>query len=155
MAIRNFWLAGLFVLLMAGTAQARDVSDVELTDIDGKVHAISDYEGKWVIVNFWATWCPPCLEEIPELVMFHDEHADQNAVVWGVNLERADEQKLRGFIDQQFVSYPVFPLDPKKGNPFGNVPALPTTFVINPEGQLVQRKIGLVDTTWLESAIGN
>jgi len=153
MRVRGYWLMAMVLLLAAGIAHARDVSDVELTDIDGQAHAISDYEGKWVIVNFWATWCPPCLEEIPELVMFHDTHSDDDAVVWGVNLEKAGTEKLRAFVDEQFVSYPVFPMDPKGNTPFGRVPALPTTFVVNPRGEVVSRKVGIVSEQWLESVI--
>ena len=76
----------VFVLLFAGPAMAEPV-EYSLPDLDGKMHSLADYRGKWVIVNYWATWCPPCQEEIPDLVNFHDSHKDDDAVVLGINLE--------------------------------------------------------------------
>ena len=58
-----------------------------MPDLSGKMRSLEDYRGKWVIVNYWATWCPPCQEEIPDLVDFHDSHKDTDAVVLGVNFE--------------------------------------------------------------------
>ena len=66
-----------------------------LPDLDGKLRRLSEFRGKWVLVNYWATWCPPCLEELPELEVFHVKHQYRDAVVIGVNLEDIDLARLR------------------------------------------------------------
>ena len=72
--------------------------DFALPDLDGKIHRLSDYRGKWVVVNYWATWCPPCLEEIPELEDFYSEHHKRDAIVVGINYEDSDPAYLKSFV---------------------------------------------------------
>ncbi|MEW8429404.1 MAG: TlpA family protein disulfide reductase, partial [gamma proteobacterium symbiont of Ctena orbiculata] len=67
---------------------AAETVDFELPGLDGKRYRLSDYRGKWVLVNYWATWCPSCREELPELEVFHNNHKDTDAVVLGVAMER-------------------------------------------------------------------
>jgi thiol-disulfide isomerase/thioredoxin len=122
-------------------------------DLAGKVHRLSDYKGKWIIVNYWATWCPPCIDEIPELVDFHKKYATKNAVVLGVNYENIDDDYLQDFVKEYLISYPVLKADLNRTPPFGRVLGLPTTFVISPEGKLVDTKVGAVNLEWLESVI--
>ena len=87
----------LLLFVIAFSVSAKTV-DFELAGLEGKRHKLSDYRGKWVVVNYWATWCPPCLEEMPELEMFHNNHKDKDAIVLGVNLEKIDAALLRGFV---------------------------------------------------------
>ena len=95
---RALALAFLLCILTGITHGGQD--DFTLPDIDGRAHSLSDYRGKWVLVNYWATWCPPCLEELPELEVFHT-NAEGKAVVLGVNMEEIDEPQLRAFVEQQ------------------------------------------------------
>jgi len=136
------------LLLVVSVAGANP--EFALPDIDGKAHRLSDYRGKWVVVNYWATWCPPCLEEIPDLVMFY-EHNKDKAVVLGVNMEQIDVKILRQFVDDNLISYPVF----KGGREaeVGPVPGLPTTYLIAPDGTLAARRVGMISAEMIEEFI--
>jgi len=145
---------GLLLVLLLLTGAVAANPDFTLLDLDGKQHRLSDYRGKWVVVNYWATWCPPCLEEIPELADFHDKHKDSNAVVLGVSMEQVSMEKLRQFVDENFVTYPVLPGTPSMDT-IGPVSGLPTTYLVNPDGRLVARQVGGVTAAGIETFINN
>lgn len=136
----------LFVLLLlalAWTVNAAGSVDFSLPDIQGKQHRLSDYRGKWVLVNYWATWCPPCRKELPELEMFHSQ-SDGKAVVLGVNMESIDHERLAAFVEEQFLSYPILVAGPSPGpgQRLGVVSGLPTSYLVSPTGEVVARQVG-------------
>lgn len=140
------------VFFMTGAAVAEPV-DYSLPDMSGKTHSLEDYRGKWVIVNYWATWCPPCQEEIPDLVDFHDKHKDSDAVVLGINYEDVSAEQLASFVDSFLISYPVLRSEPVAVTPLGAIPGLPTTYIIAPDGSPVARQVGPVTRKQLEDYI--
>ncbi|MGK0673118.1 MAG: TlpA disulfide reductase family protein [Halothiobacillaceae bacterium] len=145
-------LLALFLLLtIQGAGWAAE--DFVLKDTSGREHALSALKGKFVVVNFWATWCPPCLEEIPELIRFHDAHQDKNAVVWGVNFEKVDPVRLARFINEQMISYPVLPMHPARTTPFGPIRGLPTTVLVAPDGTIARTHFGAITHDTLERYI--
>lgn len=146
-----FKTVGLLILTV-WAAVATASSDYLLHDLDGKAHKLSDYQGKWVIINYWATWCPPCREEIPELILFHEKHKDHDAVVLGVNMQDVAVGELRQFIDDNFISYPIFAGSPQMDT-VGPVPGLPTTYLIAPDGHLAARQVGGVTAKTIEDFI--
>lgn len=127
--------------------------DFELEGLDGKTYRLSDFRGKWVLVNYWATWCPPCREELPELEVFHANHKDKDAVVLGVAMERISKERLQKFVDDQFLSYPILMMMPAATTELGRVPGLPTSYLINPQGELAARQVGPVTLEDLEAFI--
>jgi thiol-disulfide isomerase/thioredoxin len=141
------------LLLWAGLAVSQPLADFTLPDVNGKKHSLSDYRGKWVIVNYWATWCPPCLEEIPELVEFHEKHKNLDAVVLGINFEEVDTKFLRTFVDEYLISYPVLRGDVDAPLPFGPIQGLPTTVIIAPDGKMVTMKVGGITLKKLEDVL--
>jgi len=147
-------LRTIFLMLATGWLGAAWAAppSLEMRDLDGDLHRLSDYRGKWVVVNYWATWCPPCLDELPELGDFHERHKDRDAVVLGVNMEEIDRDELARFVDEQFITFPIFP-----GNmgmeTVGPVPGLPTTFLVGPDGRRVARRLGGVTAGQLEEYI--
>ncbi len=126
-----------------------------LADLQGAEHSLADYRGKWIVVNYWATWCPPCLEEIPELVQFHNEHNERDAVVWGINREEILLAELKIFAEKQQISYPLFQVLPDSASPLGPVQGVPTTYLVSPKGEVVARHRGLVTAKKLEEFIQN
>ncbi len=145
-------LISIVALVLAAAAWAEPV-DYSLPDLQGKTHSIADYRGKWVIVNYWATWCPPCQEEIPELVDFHERHKDSDAVVIGVNFEDISVEQLISFVDSYLISYPILRSEPLPATPLGPIPGLPTTYIIAPDGSPVARQVGPITGEQLDEYI--
>ena len=152
--LRKFSILVLLGILTGsvGAAEARDFS---YPDLDGTMHHLSDYRGKWVLVNYWATWCPPCLEELPELEVFHNNHKDTKAVVLGVNMESIGTEQLRKFVEDQFISYPILLAGEDAGDSqlLGKVPGLPTSYLVDPGGKVVAREVGPISAASIEKFI--
>ncbi len=148
-------ILALLVGLLLGAQASAETVDFTLPDLEGKPHKLSDYRGKWVVVNYWATWCPPCLEEIPELEVFHANHQDKDAVVLGVNMEEIDLESLKVFVDDQFISYPILRTGADSPGELGRVTGLPTSYLVSPAGELAARQVGPITADAIESFIRN
>jgi len=147
-----FWLSLLLGLSLAACARSEGV-DFTLPDLQGEPRSLSEFRGKWVVVNYWATWCPPCREEMPELEVFHANHKDEDAVVLGVNMEQISLDRLREFAEEQFISFPILRTKPSSRTELGAVPGLPTTYLIDPQGRVAGRKVGPLTLRRLEQLI--
>ncbi len=143
----------LLVLLSSQPLLANPV-DLELTDMNGKQLKLSDYRGKWVVLNYWATWCPPCLEELPELVLFHESHKDRDAVVIGIDMEMLQPEALEQFVDDNFLTYPIVPMVENMPS-FDNVDNFPTSYLIDPDGIAVVKHVGAVTSDAIEEFINS
>src|SRR5438445_12180591 len=115
-----------------------------LRDINGKISSTADWNGKVVILNFWATWCPPCREEIPELVQLQAKYKDKLLVI-GASEDEDGPQKVQQFVQRFGMNYPVVMATKELIDNYGGVPALPTSFLIDPQGRVVQRHTGLYE----------
>jgi thiol-disulfide isomerase/thioredoxin len=140
------------VLLFCSSPLCAAENGTRFTDIHGTSIDLDSYRGKWVVINYWATWCPPCLEEIPELILFYEAHKDDDAVVVGISMDEASVTTLSRFVDENMMSYPIVQM--RSDMPMiGNVPGLPTTYMIDPTGNTVAMKVGQVTSEMLESFI--
>ena len=137
------------LLMVAISASAQD--NFSLTDTTGKLHHLSDYKGKWLIVNYWATWCPPCLEEIPDFIHLYDARKDKDLMILGVAMEYQDNKEVTDFANDMLISYPIVLGNTPQNVHVGKVEALPTTFIYNPQGELVKTKRGLITRKQIES----
>ena len=146
-------IALLFSIAVPLTALA---VDMPLIDTYGNKVNLSSYQGKWVVVNYWATWCPPCIIEMPELQSFHDRHAaTDDAMVIGINTELIGKQQLLNFLKDYFITYPIFVSKPVQQSELGLIPGLPTTFLVTPQGKVVARQVGPVTQEMIEQFIQN
>ena len=119
-----------------------------LTDTAGKSHRLADYKGRWVVVNYWATWCVPCIQEIPEIADFQRAHPE--VVVLGIAVDAADVPKTQAFAKKVGHTYPLVISDDRVEKQFAAVRGLPTTRIYDPAGKGVYDKLGRVTRKSLE-----
>ena len=145
-------LLGVHGGLMAATNTAKNTGSKNfvLKDMMGKTHVLSQYKGKWVIVNYWATWCPPCLEEVPDLVALYDSRKNKDVMVLGVVFDFESASEVSEYVDDMLMSYPIVLGDDDTIKQIGNAEVLPTTYIYNPQGMLVKTKRGKVTKQYLE-----
>ncbi|HIL21610.1 MAG TPA: TlpA family protein disulfide reductase [Candidatus Thioglobus sp.] len=116
----------------------------ELVDMNGNVHTQNSARGKYLIINFWATWCPPCLKEIPAFVEFYNNHSDTVEIL-GLNYEGMDFESVNDFKERFSVNYPIILYagnNEAEYSKFGDLVGMPTTLVYKPNGELLHTFIG-------------
>jgi thiol-disulfide isomerase/thioredoxin len=118
--------------------------DFKLQTIDGKTVKLSDYRNKVVIVDFWATWCPPCRRGIPDLIELQNEFK-KDLVVIGISVDRDTRDGVAEFARKQAINYPICYFTDKVVEDFGGIEGIPTSFVIDKKGNIVDSHVGLVD----------
>lgn len=139
-------------LLFALNAPA---SEFTLKDTLGRVHHLPDYRGKWVLVNFWATWCAPCLEELPALSALYNAHKDTDLIVIGIAMEYPSTQVVLDFLKTHPLPYPVVLGDSKIAKQIGAVEALPTSYLFDQTGKLASFQSGTVTKDSVEKFISS
>ncbi len=137
------------VFILTACKPAPVLSDTQGNNIDPE-----SWKNHWVIVNYWASWCEPCHKEIPELNRFYHLHHDQ-VLLYGVNNDGLDPDSLRQAIQKMNIEFPVFVSNPAKALHIRDIGVLPSTFVFNPQGQLVKTLIGAQTVSSLEQVIEN
>ena len=145
---RLFRLSRSGSLLLAALLGASTVAAFEVSDTQGHKHRLADYRGRWVVVNFWATWCVPCIQEIPEIAAFHREHG--KVVVIGVAMDAENAAKVRQFAAKVGHDYPLVLSDARVEKQLGDPKALPTTRVYDPAGKVVYDRVGRVTSKSLQ-----
>jgi thiol-disulfide isomerase/thioredoxin len=131
--------------------------NANLPDAEGQTHALSEWRGKMLLVNFWATWCPPCVAEMPELVELQNAFADKNLQVVGIGVD--SPSNISQFTKKHQISYPILvagmqgtELSRDLGNLAGG---LPFTVLVGPDGQILQTYLGRLDMNKVRADLGN
>lgn len=125
----------------------------ELKGVDGKTVKSSDFAGKVVILDFWATWCGPCRMEIPGFIELQKQYADTGLVVIGVSLDQDGASAVKPFVEKMGINYPIVLGDENVVSAFGGVEGIPTTFIIDRAGNIVRRHVGYASKAEFEADI--
>jgi len=158
----NKKLIFIFILSFFSTLVLAEAPDIKVRDVNGKYHNVNQYigKGKWTAVVFWAYNCHICNEEVPNLVFFHDEHAEKDATILGISVDGyKNVKKSKEFIDVHELNFPNFLLT-LKASEFrkfggGNFEGTPTFYLYNPEGELLAKRIGPLKAEEIEKFIKN
>lgn len=151
---KNDFLICLLLAFLMGIGNIAHAADnFALVDTAGKRHTLAQYKGKWVLVNYWATWCPPCLEEVPDLVALYDSRKNKDVMVIGIVFDYESVKDVADYVDDMLMSYPIVLGDDEVSRQIGNADVLPTTYIYNPKGELVKIKHGKVTKQYLETTI--
>jgi cytochrome c biogenesis protein CcmG/thiol:disulfide interchange protein DsbE len=159
---RRLVAGGALAVLLAASSQAGSSAagpspngsapDFTRADLSGKPIHLGDYRGKVVLLNFWATWCAPCLAEIPTFVHWQEQYGASGLQVLGVSMDD-DAKPVKRFLQKQALAYPVVMGDVPLGQLYGGVLGLPLTYLIDLQGQIVGRYQGETNLTAIESQI--
>ena len=146
---RYLWI----IVLISGlwsSAQA-DTVDFTLNDLEGQPVSLSDYRGRWVVINFWASWCSPCVRELPELVSF--QTANPEVQVIGINFEETSSEEARTFLQPFDINFPNLKIGTTPLVPLEPLEGLPTTAIVSPAGEMVERHMGPVTAAHLKAIL--
>jgi thiol-disulfide isomerase/thioredoxin len=159
MSLNRLALAGVFVLGLAFTAAAKPVPPApspgwKLRDVDGKLVASDDFKGKVLVVDFWATWCPPCRTEIPGYIDLQKKYASEGLVFVGVSVDGDPSlPDVKAFVKKFGVNYVIVMADEKIQDLFHVNQGYPTTFIIGRDGKIRAKKVGREPTADFEKEI--
>lgn len=125
----------------------------ELKGVDGETVKSTDFKGKVVVLDFWATWCGPCKMEIPGFVELQEKYGKDGLVIVGVSLDEGGPSVVKPFMKRNKINYPIVMHDGKITDVFGGVSGIPTTFIINREGKITAKHVGYIDKAQFEKEI--
>ncbi len=127
--------------------------DFELTALDGSTVKLSALKGKVVVLDFWATWCPPCRKMIPELKKIYSKYKNKNVAVIGISMDEGSLATIKTFVDNAGIKYPVVKGDHALSKAYGYINAIPTSFIIDKAGVIRDKHTGFRSAEDMESVI--
>ena len=148
--MKKIFLSVMLILACLGSGCNKQPDAV---DSQGNRLSFSDYRGKWLVVNYWATWCKPCLTELPELNALYSAYADK-LVVLGVSFDHLPAAEIQQFAQPLHLKFPLLSQFPTEKFGIKDIPTLPVTFLISPQGKLAQTLYGPQTEASLLTAMG-
>lgn len=143
--------------LETGTQKGQVAPDFSLNDLNGNQVKLADYTGKTVLVNFWATWCPPCRVEMPHMQKFYDDYKDKDVVILGVNLTPTEKSMdvVTNFVQEQQLTFPIVLDQEGEVTQAYKVVAYPTTYILDADGVIREKFQGAINYEVMEKAISS
>jgi thiol-disulfide isomerase/thioredoxin len=126
------------------TRSATAMPDFVLQDLSGKSVRLSDFAGKAVFINFWATWCPPCKAELPDLVEIQSEFGGENFVIVGISLDQIGPEAVQAFVQKAGLNFPILMGNEDVVEAYGSFRGIPTSFLINASHEKVKHYTGMI-----------
>jgi peroxiredoxin len=145
--------AGAPAISGPGAAEGAMAPEFKLPDIDGRSVSLSDFKGKVVVVNFWATWCPPCRAEVPDFVRMQAKYRDRGLQFVGLSIDAGGAHDVRPFAQENDINYPMLIANDEVAREYGGIVGIPTSFVIDRHGKIVKRFEGYTDPKVWESTL--
>lgn len=138
-------------LLLLGLSHGTWAGNWNLRDKDGVNYTLPALQGKWVLINFWAPWCPPCLQEMPDLAALQQQHKDLQVI--GVAVMYGSRKAVMDIVSEKAISYPIVFGNEDTAGDFGGLVGMPTSFLYSPSGKLVGHHQGILTRNDIEQAI--
>ena len=124
--------------------------DFNLKDLNGNPVKLSDYKGRVVLINFWATWCPPCRMEIPHFIELQKKYQGKGFVIIGISRDEDGIDAVKPFVNEFKINYQVLLEDDKVADDYGGIVGIPTSFLVDTEGNQVKKYYGYTETSEIE-----
>jgi len=135
------------------SAENKKAPDFTLTNLNGKTVKLSDFKDKVIILDFWATHCPPCIQEIPDFVKLYNKYNDKGLVIIGISLDRGGAAAVKRFCQNKGVNYPIVIGNYEVTKSYGGIRYIPTTFIIDKNRNIVKKFIGYTPMNTFEGEI--
>ncbi len=143
----------LFTACGAQSEKRQKAPNFSLQTQNGKVVELSKLKGKVVLVNFWATWCPPCRAEIPDFIKVYSTYKSKGFEIVGIALDEEGWSKVIPFIEKAKMNYPIVLGTAEVVQLYGGIEAIPTTFIVDKNGYIAGRQVGLLSKELLEQKL--
>lgn len=146
-------IVGLGFFFFSSEARSEIAPAWSLDDLQGKPVKLSDFKGKIVVLNFWATWCPPCVAEIPDFIEIEKEYRGKGVAVVGVSIDSLQPSEVAVFVKKAGINYPIVMSTDEVTTKYGADDGVPITLIIRPDGTIADKHLGIVTKDYLEGHI--
>ena len=146
-------VSGIIKTSSEGDDQAQKAANFILPDLDGNLIRFSDLKGKVIILDFWATWCPPCRDELPHFKSLYQQYQGQGLEIVGIALDQGGVRVVKPFIEDNEITYTILISNQEVTEAYGGIRGIPTTFIIDRQGRIIEKYVGYRDKEVFESAI--
>jgi peroxiredoxin len=152
-------ILGISLMPLSASSQSKlkmapqKAPNFSLKTANGKTIELSKLKGKVVVVNFWATWCPPCRAEIPGFVDLYKKYKSKGVEIVGISLDQEGWDAVNPFLQKNNINYPIVVGNEELSNSYGSIEAIPTTFIIDKKGYIAEHHVGYFEKEKLEKAL--